>query len=203
MFWMSLQRFYIIIQLWPELWPSWQVSAAPRNRDVNVSSVAAAWEAQATRCRFTHWENLQPISVPFTSIRNMLRDTTIYSFQKGSMATKTQSQLICLPCTPVKQPQAAASPEHPLPLTLCSPLSEGPVLHHDHLLHNPKISTRMLQQHWLNMLPFVFSPARSEFLFACFLSLGLRFRHSLIIPRVFSRDQVKNYILLMFWTSQR
>lgn len=62
----------------------------------------------------------QPISVPFTSTRNTLQDTKIYSFWKGSIPMKTQSQLISPPA-----PHVFSLPEaHQLKCTAgscCSP----------------------------------------------------------------------------------
>lgn len=155
--------------------------AAPRKRDVSVPGLAAAWEAQATGCRFTRGENLQPISVPFTSTRNMLEYTTIYSFQNGSMSTKTQSQPIFFPSFSAtalpEQGYTATSCRHPrVPLALCSPPSERPVPHHRYLLHNPKYLQGCFSNIALICYPLHSPPG--QFLLACFLSLGLRFRQT-------------------------
>lgn len=176
-------------------------------------------------CRFTSQKNLQPISVPFSSIRNTLQDTSIYFFWKGLMAMKTQSQLIFFLhvfSLPALLPDAhwlnstAASwaslyggeRETPTLTPLSAPCHQNG---QSYAMINPFPTPKYIQGYskkigkisytlWFGL--GFFSP-RSVFLLACFLCLGLRFRHRLIIPTVFNRDWVKNHILLTFWTSQR
>lgn len=148
----SQQRFYFVIQQQPKFWPSWKVPAAHRKRHSKVSSLAAAWEGRAKGMSMHQvGKPPQPISLPFTSTRNTLQDAKIYSFWKGLIPMKTQSQVIpplCPPCfftsisPPVKahcwelfSPQRTQLPmvgrdPHTLP-TFCSLTSETPLLHHD------------------------------------------------------------------------
>lgn len=96
----------------------------------------------------------------------------------------------------VTQPRAAATPGRPSATRALLPAIRKASLHHRYLLHSPKYLQGCSSNIALICYPLHSPPG--QFLLACFLSPGLRFRHRLIIPTVFSRDQVKNYILLMF-----